>query len=214
MRGFLRDNGLSLALILLFLLSIVGEALTGWHSLNQELAEHGGTAIGLSAYLGSAHLRSATFENWESEFLQMAIYVVLTGLLRQRGSPESKSDAEDEQESPITAASPWPARRGGWLLRIYGHSLSLTLAALFLLSFWLHLAGTTQRANEEALRHHQPPHSMVETLVSTEFWFESFQNWQSEFLSVAMLVILGIWLRERGSPESKPVAAAHNHTGR
>lgn len=154
MRRFLRDNGLSLALFLLFLLSIFGQVLAGWHSLNQELSEHGRTAIGLPACLCSGHFLSATFENWESEFLQMAVYVVLTGLLRQQGSPESKS-AEDEQDGAVVAASPWPVRRGGWVLRIYAHSLSLTLALLFLLSFGLHLAGSTRRANDEALRHHQ-----------------------------------------------------------
>ena len=108
---------------------------------------------------------------------------------------------------------PWPVHRGGLLLKVYSHSLSIALVSLFLLSFWLHLAGSTRRMNEEALYHHQPTMTVSETLLEPEFWYESFQNWQSEFLSIAVLLILGIFLRERGSPELKPVAASHWVTG-
>jgi hypothetical protein len=103
--------------------------------------------------------------------------------------------------------------RGGLLLRLYSHSFSIALLMLFALSFGLHLIGSNRRMNEEALRHHQPPSTVVETLADPEFWYESFQNWQSEFLSMGVLVVLGIYLRERGSPESKPVAAPHAKTG-
>jgi hypothetical protein len=219
MRQFLRDNGLSVALLALFLVSLVGQALAGWRAHAEELRLHELPPIGLLAYLSSGHFISAVFENWESEFLQMAVYVLLTVFLVQKGSSESKKPDGDnpEEEAPERHRgdpdAPWPVHRGGLILRLYSHSLSITLVGLCILSFWLHLAGSTRRMNEEALRHHQPLQTMAETLVDAEFWYESFQNWQSEFLSIAVLIILGVFLRERGSPESKPVAAPHGMTG-
>jgi hypothetical protein len=218
-RHFLRDNGLSVVLFGLFVISLLGQALTGWRAHAEELRIHGLPEIALSEYLASGHFVSAVFENWESEFLQMAAYVVLTVFLFQKGSSESKKPDEDnpEDESPEDRPhdpdAPWPVHRGGFILRLYSHSLSLALIALLLASFWLHLAGSTRRVNEEAVRHRRPVQTMAETLVSAEFWYESFQNWQSEFLSIAVLLVLGIYLRERGSPESKPVAAPHHATG-
>jgi hypothetical protein len=219
MRRFLRDNGLSITLFVLFLVSLVGQALTGWRAHAEELRMHELPAIGLPEYLTSGHFISAVFENWESEFLQMAAYVLLTIFLFQKGAAESKKPDDDnpEDETPEKRRSdptaPWPVHRGGLLLKLYSHSLSIALVALFVLSFWLHLAGSTQRTNEEALQHHQQIKSMVEMLAEPEFWYESFQNWQSEFLSIGVLLVLGIYLRERGSPESKPVAAPHTATG-
>ncbi|MBF9195525.1 DUF6766 family protein [Microvirga terrestris] len=219
MRQFLRDNGLSIALLSLFLISLVGQALAGWRAQAEELRLHELPAIGFTDYLASGHFISAVFENWESEFLQMAAYVVLTIFLFQKGASESKKPDEPnpEDESPSARRSdpdaPWPVHRGGLLLKLYSHSLSIALVTLFLASFWLHLVGSTRRMNEEALMHHQPTQTMVETLGDPGFWYESFQNWQSEFLSIAVLLVLGIYLRERGSPESKPVAAPHTATG-
>jgi hypothetical protein len=219
MRRFLRDNGLSVALFSLFLISLVGQALTGWRAQAEELRLHGLPEIGFLTYLTSGHFISAVFENWESEFLQMAAYVLLTIFLFQKGASESKKPDEDnpEDESPSAKRNnpqaPWPVHRGGLLLKLYSHSLSIALVTLFLASFWLHLAGSTRRINEEALQHHQPPQTITDTLVDPQFWYESFQNWQSEFLSIAVLLVLGIFLRERGSPESKPVAAPHAMTG-
>jgi hypothetical protein len=219
MRRFLRDNGLSVALFALFVISIAGQALTGWRAHAEELEIHRLPAIGFAAYLASGHFLSAVFENWESEFLQMVVYVVLTVFLIQKGSSESKKPDEPnpEEEAPEQRRhetdAPWPVRRGGVILRLYSHSLSIALTALFALSFWLHLAGSNRRMNEEAVRHQQPLESIAETLGDPEFWYESFQNWQSEFLSMAVLIVLGIYLRERGSPESKPVAAPHAMTG-
>jgi hypothetical protein len=203
-RHFLRDNGLSVVLFGLFVISLFGQALTGWRTHAEELRIHGLPEIALSEYLASGHFVSAVFENWESEFLQMAAYVVLTVFLFQKGSSESKKPDEDnpEDESPEDRPhdpdAPWPVHRGGFILRLYSHSLSLALIALLLASFWLHLAGSTRRVNEEAVRHRRPVQTMAETLVSAEFWYESFQNWQSEFLSIAVLLVLGIYLRERG----------------
>jgi hypothetical protein len=219
MRRFLRENGLSLTLLALFLVSFIGQALTGWKANAEELRLHGLPEIGFLAYLTSGHFISATFENWESEFLQMATYVLLTVFLFQKGSPESKKPDEDnpEDEPPHKRRgapdAPGPVHRGGLLLKLYSHSLSLALVTLFLASFWLHLAGSTRRINEEAVQHHRPSQTMIETLADPQFWYESFQNWQSEFLSIAVLLVLGIYLRERGSPESKPVAAPHAMTG-
>jgi len=219
MRQFLRNNGLSIALFSLFLVTIIGQALFGWRAHAEELRLQHWPQIGFGTYLTSGHFISAVFENWESEFLQMAVYVLLTVFLVQKGSSESKKPGEDnpEDEAPHHHRSdpdaPWPVRRGGLILKLYSHSLSLVLVGLFLVSFWLHLAGSTRRMNEEALQHQQPTHTVSDTLIDPQFWYESFQNWQSEFLSMAMLIVLGIYLRERGSPESKPVAAPHSMTG-
>jgi hypothetical protein len=219
MRRFLRDNGLSVALFGLFAVSIVGQAGAGWRAFLGELREHAMPEVGFTDYLASGHFLSAVFENWESEFLQMTVYVLLTVFLIQKGSSESKKPDEDnpEDEPPQKRRgqpdAPWPVHRGGVILRLYSHSLSIALTALFLMSFWFHLAGSTRRMNEEAVRHGQPAQTMMETLVDAEFWYESFQNWQSEFLSMAVLIVLGIFLREHGSPESKPVAAPHAMTG-
>jgi len=206
-------------LFALFLLSLVGQALTGWRAHAEELRLHEMPAVGFLTYLGSGHFISAVFENWESEFLQMAAYVLLTIFLFQKGASESKKPDEEnpEDESPSghrkDPNAPWPVHRGGLLLKLYSHSLSIALVTLFVASFWLHLAGSTRRMNEEALQHHQPTQTMADTLAEPEFWYESFQNWQSEFLSIGVLLVLGIYLRERGSPESKPVAAPHAMTG-
>lgn len=219
MRQFLKDNGLSVALFVLFLVSLVGQAVAGWRTHLEELSLHDRPEIGFLTYLTSGHFISAVFENWESEFLQMVVYVLLTVFLVQKGSSESKKpdEANPEEEKPERRRrdpdAPWPVHRGGLILKLYSHSLSIALVGLFLMSFWLHVAGSARRMNEEAIQHHQPMKTMVETLAEPGFWYESFQNWQSEFLSIAVLIVLGIFLRERGSPESKPVAAPHGSTG-
>lgn len=220
MAAFLRNNSLSLALFGLFAVSLAGQAVAGWMALAEELAHHQRPAIGFLAYLVTGHFQSALFENWESEFLQMAAYVLLTAILIQKGSPESKKpDGSDAEDEPVSARAhdpdaPWPVRRGGLVAQLYGRSLTIALLALLALSFWLHLAASTRRANEDALRHGQPLDTIADTIVSPEFWYESFQNWQSEFLSIGLLVVLSIFLRQRGSPESKPVGAPHVKTGR
>ena len=216
----LRENGLSLTLLALFALSMLGQVLAGWRSYDEERRQHHEPAVTLPAYSVSGGFVSATFENWESEFLQMGAFVVLTVFLHQKGSPESKKLGEPgpEDEDPAAHAddpeAPWPVRKGGIVLWLYAHSLSLTMFLLFALSFGLHAAGSASKASEEAAWHGEGPVGLVENLGNAEFWFESFQNWQSEFLSMAALAVLGVYLRERGSPESKPVAAPHGATGR
>jgi hypothetical protein len=188
---------------------------------DDERRQHGEIPLSMGEYLRSGHFWEATAENWESEFLQMAAYVLFTVILYQKGSSESKDpgriDAVDrdprDPHRKARADAPWPVRRGGWILKLYEHSLSLAFLALFLVSFWIHAAGGARARNAEELLHGGRPLTVREYLGTSQFWFESFQNWQSEFLSLVAMVVLSIWLRQRGSPESKPVDAPHAQTG-
>jgi hypothetical protein len=208
-----RNHGLSMVLAALFLGSMMGQTLTGWRVFNEEQRQHAEPTIGLGGYLQTGHFGEATFENWESEFLQMAFYIVLTARLYQRGSSESKRPGvtEDVDRDPRVSAhkagAPWPVRRGGWMLTVYEHSLSLTFGLMFLVSFTLHGMRGLVEHNAQQLAHGQPADVLATYMTGAQFWFESFQNWQSEFLSLVAMVTLSIILRERGSPESKPVDA-------
>ena len=216
MRRLLRANGLTCVLALLFLTCLSGQWLTGHRTYNQEQGEHGKPAIGLTAYLATPHFAEHMFENWESEFLEMGFFVILTVFLFQKGSAESKSPDETEEvdEDPRghgrDPKAPGPVRRGGWALRLYEQSLSLAFLALFAVAFALHLTASVALENEERASHGAPLVNAAEHVSSANFWFESFQNWQSEFLGVGAIVVLSIFLRERGSPESKPVATPHD----
>ena len=214
--GFLERNGLSLVLLVLLITAFVGQVLTGWRQHNSERVQEQRRELRLGEYLQSPHFISATFENWESEFLQMAMYVLLTVKLYQVGSSESKDPDKSEEvdrEPRAKASAPWPVRQGGWVLAIYKHSLSLAFALLFAISFVLHLYGSYGSYREERIMNGEPVPPMAEYAIGHRFWFESFQNWQSEFLAVLSIVVLSIWLREKGSPESKPVDAPHMQTG-
>lgn len=215
--GFFYRNSLSLCLLGLFLFSITGQVYTGMQEYNSELHEHGKGPLSLTEYLQSGHFVQATFENWESEFLQMGMYVILTIFLRQRGSSESKSlDKEEEvdrEPNPRRKNAPWPVRRGGFPLKIYKNSLSIAFAVLFLVSWTLHFNGSRVIHNKEQELKGLPPKSASEYFSSSKFWFESFQNWQSEFIAVTAIVLLSIFLRQKGSPESKPVDAPYMQTG-
>ncbi|WP_411034006.1 DUF6766 family protein [Shinella sp. BYT-45] len=215
----LRDTSLTIVLTAATLATLAGMVMTGLSVHNEELLQHHRPAVTLMAYMASGHFLSAVFENWESEFLQMSAYVVLTAFLFQRGSAESKDpDAEAEQdEDPAAHAddpdAPLPVRLGGLPRTLYSYSLGIALIVLFLLSFALHLHNSAAAEAVEALSHGQPAPTVWQHAGSAKFWFESFQNWQSEFLSTAVLVVLSIFLRFRHSPESKPVAAPHSKTG-
>jgi len=216
-RRWLWLNALSLTMFAAFVVFLVLQAIFGWRSNNQDLTEHGRAAQSLLAYLSSGEFVEATFENWESEFLQMGSYVLLTAFLLQKGSPESKpldDDADDPADpGQIRPDSPYPVRRGGPVLAVYENSLSLVLLGLFLISFVLHLLGGTATYNEEQALHGQPPVSVLQFLAEPQFWFQSMQNWQSEFLSVGVLLVASIWFRQRGSSQSKKVAEPHHATG-
>lgn len=211
--NFLYKNGLSIVIVSLFLIFLFCQLITGWHVKNSELAEHTIPPLTLYRYFLSPHFMQTTFENWESEFLQMGMYVLLTVILRQKGSAESKSmtEQEDVDKDPVVhKKAPWAVKKGGFVLSVYKHSLSLSLGILFLLSFILHFIGSLNNYNEEQVQKNLPILNWKQYIVDSQFWFESFQNWQSEFLAVASLVILSIWFREKGSPESKPVDRAHD----
>lgn len=217
---WIKDRGLTLALLAAFAVTFVGQILSGLGEYNQERIDHGIAPVTLSAYLASSHMWEATMENWESEFLQMAVFVMLTVVLVQRGSPESRrpyvieeSDADPRRFAHLPDV-PWPVRRGGLWLRVYEYSLGLTFGLLFLLSWSGHaVAGWRAYDADERLVGRAAP-AIADFLGSSRFWFESMQNWQSEFLSIAAMVWLSVYLRHRGSPESKPVHAAHRETGR
>ena len=215
-----RDRSLTLVMLGLFGVFLVGQILTGWQDYNQEQLEHGAHAVGLSSYLLTGHPWEALFENWESEFLQMAAFVTLTAFLYQKGSPESRTPGAVElaDADPRAFADrpdvPWPVKRGGWVLSVYERSLGLALFLLFLLSWVGHAVGGFAEYRSDQLMHGQRVDSIADYITSSRFWFESFQNWQSEFLSVAAMVWLAVYLRQRGSPESKPVHAPYDETGR
>jgi hypothetical protein len=216
MKKLLRNNGLSIVMFLLFAGFWAGQSIAGWMHHNQEQQEHGKPAQPWSAYVTSGEFVEATAENWESEFFQMAAFVILSGILVQRGSAESKDPGRKGEEAAKTrkgAASPRPVHRGGLALAFYSHSLTIALAALFLFSFAVHAVGGRAAFNEESALHGGPTVSFWQFLASSTFWFQSFQNWQSEFLSVGVLVVLSIFLREKGSSQSKRVGASHSETG-
>lgn len=217
--SFLYKNSLSLVVFSVFLLLWIGQGLSGWLVHNEDLMRHKQMPISFLSYLQTPHFREATSENWESEFLQMGFYVVLTVFLRQKGSAESKSLEKEEKvdrdprKDKNKQNAPWPVRQGGWTLKIYEHSLGSAFLLLFLISFFWHAISGHALENEERSFYGQPIISLWEFIFSSSFWFQSFQNWQSEFLAVLSIVLLSIWLREKGSPESKPVSAPHSETG-
>jgi hypothetical protein len=220
MAQWLRDRSLTLVMLGLFAVFAAGQVLAGWTEYNQARVEHGEAEIALRSYFLVGHLWEALFENWESEFLQMSAFVILTVFLYQKGSPESRrpgviepSDV-DPRRFAHEEGAPWPVKKGGWILVLYEHSLGLALLLLFVVSLAGHaLGGWSDYAADQAL-HGEPAPGLWAYLASSRFWFESLQNWQSEFLSVGVMVWLSVYLRQRGSPESKPVHAPHSETGR
>lgn len=216
-RSYLYRNGLSIVFILLFTLTLGAQVLTGWKEHNQERSDEHASTLTLGTYLTTGHCLSATFENFQSEFLQMALYVMLTVGLRQKGSAESKKIDEEEEvdrEPQPRPNAPWPVRKGGWILRLYSHSLSIVFFLLFFISWGFHFYGSLLEHNAEQILKGKPADRALEYMVQPTFWFQTFQNWQSEFLSVASIVILTIFLRQKGSPESKPVDAPDMETGK
>ncbi|MDA6070155.1 hypothetical protein NJT12_11055 [Flavobacterium sp. AC] len=217
MKKFIYQNSLSIVFLLLFIGAFLGQIYFGIEEYNKELIENGGHAITLSNYLTTGHFFEATFENWESEFLQMGLLVWLTIFLRQKGSSESKGfDGEEEvdrEPSPQRKDAPWPVKKGGILLSLYKNSLTISLFLLFIVSFFLHFYGSFKDENTMNVLKGDPQVSLADYLGQSRFWFESFQNWQSEFLSIFAIIVLSIFLRQKGSSQSKPVDAPHSETG-
>lgn len=217
MKRFWHNNSLSIVLFTIFFVTIIGMSIAGWLDTNQEASDHGTVPEPYAEYVVSGDFIEGVFENWESEFLQMWALVVLTIFLRQKGSDESKpvrGKIPQETTSPYSFwnASSWATRLKAFRHGLYAHSLSLALLLIFFLSFALHAYGGTAAYNEEAIRHQQPTVSTLAYMGSSRFWYESLQNWQSEFFAVGSLLLLSIHLRERGSPQSKPVGTSYNHS--
>ena len=221
MRRILRQNGLSIVLLVLMVFFLAGQIVAGMLDYNEDQRVHGEAEVDVISYLATPHFVEATMENWESEFLQMAAFVFLTACLYQKGSAESKKLDEEEpvdrdpRKSRNKKDAPWPVRKGGLTLTIYEYSLSLAFLLLFLFSFILHAVSGAREYSEHLREHGNAVQvSTIEYMGTSRFWFESFQNWQSEFLAVAAMVLLSIFLRQRGSPESKPVDSPHSETGK
>lgn len=215
--SFFYRNSLSIVFLSLFVLTLIAQVWFGWKEYNETLQEENALQVSMGTYLYSGHFIEATFENFQSEFLQMALYVILTVFLRQIGSAESKSLEEKEEVDRMPKPhpdAPGPVKKGGWRLKLYQYSLSIAFLILFFLSWIGHLYGSFREYNKHQLIQHKEPADLPTFLSEPDFWFETFQNWQSEFLSVASIVILTIFLRQKGSPESKPVDAPHLETGK
>ena len=220
-RTFVKDNGLSLGFALLLLLSLVGQAFAGVAEVNDERLADGVQPVSLLGYLTSSNFAVDVMENWQSEYLQFFLYIFATVWLIQLGSSESKepdkvgteSDEEQQIGRRATTDSPEWARVGGWRTSLYSRSLGLLMGALFVLTWAATSVAGWAAFNNQQLRNHEDPVSWAGYLGHADFWSRSFQNWQSEMLAVGSMAIFAVYLRQRGSPESKPVGAAHADTG-
>ena len=217
---YLRDNGLSLFFAVIFLATVAGQSVAGNRAFNQDQLAHGGETLSYGRFLVSSEFGQALLENWQSEWLQFVLFTLGTVWLVQRGSNESKKPGEEGLESDekqriggyAPENAPRWAKTRGWRTRLYSNSLVLVMTALFLGS-WLGQSLTSWRSfNAEQRQHDQPAVSWPTYLDRADFWERSLQNWQSEFLAVGAMASFTIYLRQRGSPESKPVGAPHDET--
>jgi hypothetical protein len=217
----LRDHSLGLVFGLLFLAALVGQAFVGLADFNAQQLTNGLPPVSLGRYVTSASFAVDVVENWQSEYLQFFLFMMVTVWLVQKGSPESKdldkvgreSDEEQHVGAHAREDSPAWAKSTGWRLTLYSNSLGLVMGAIFLLSWLVQSLAGVAAYNEQQLSRLQDPVSWAGYLVEPDFWNRTLQNWQSELLAVASMVILSIYLRQRGSPESKPVGGAHAETG-
>lgn len=216
MKRFWTNNSLTIVLLSIFMVSVIGMSIAGWLTANNEARDHGQATESYGNYLRSGDFIEGVFENWESEFLQMWALVVLTIWLRQKGADDSKpirgkTPQDTSSRYSILGASDWSERKKALGHALYAHSLGLALISIFFLSFALHAVGGSMMYNDDARMHGETSTVTPITYIGTsQFWYESLQNWQSEFFAVAMLLILSIKLRERGSPESKPVGVRYD----
>jgi hypothetical protein len=217
MKKFWDNNSLSIVLATIFVLTISGMSVAGWATANQDLSDHNQPSQSYVEYLGSGDFIEGVFENWESEFLQMFALVVLTIWLRQKGADDSKPlrgkiPQDTTSRYSIIRAATAKQKVRALKHQLYSHSLSIALASIFLLSFVLHAVGGSMAYSEEAKFHGGEAVNALQYMGTSQFWYESLQNWQSEFLAVVTLLLLSIKLRERGSPESKPVGKSYDKT--
>ena len=221
MRRPLRDNSLGIAFGVLFLAALAGQAVAGHKVFNEDQLAHHEHGITFFRYLYSSHFGQAVMENWQSEYLQFTLYILATVWLVQRGSPESKppdqAGLESDQKQKIgphaSSRSPLWARVGGLRTKIYSHSLVLLMGFIFFASWFASAATGWTQYNADQDEHKQPIVSLGGYMKSPDFWEASLQNWQSEFLAIGSMAVFSIYLRQRGSPESKPVGAPHEQTG-
>ena len=217
----LKESSLSLFFGAIFLVALAGQAVAGVAVLNRDQLAAGLEPVTFGQYVTSSAFAVDVSENWQSEFLQFLLFIAATVYFVQRGSPESKKPDEAGRESDedqkvgahAQPDSPAWARAGGWRLSVYSHSLVLVMGAVFLGSWAVQSVTGAVAFSEEQLRDLQDPVTWGEYLLLPDFWSRTFQNWQSEFLAVLSMVVLSIYLRERGSPESKPVGTPHHTTG-
>jgi hypothetical protein len=219
---FLRQNGLSVFFLTIFLLAVGFQSLAGWQDFNNDQLRHGSETVSYGSFILSSEFGQALLENWQSEYLQFTLYILATVWLLQRGSPESKeldkaggeSDEEQKVRGHAHSGSPAWAKIGGLRTWIYSNSLVLAMVTIWLGS-WFGQSVTGRTAyNAERLDHRQDPLSWTDYVGTADFWESTLQNWQSEFLAVGTMAIFAVYLRQRGSPESKPVGAAHEATGK
>jgi hypothetical protein len=221
MRRFLRDNSLSLAFGVIFLGALVGQAFAGWAAFNDDQVGQNLSRVPFGEYVTSSSFAADVAENWQSEYLQFSLYILATVWLVQRGSPESKdldetgweSDEEQKVGRFAPAGSPAWARVGGARTTIFSWSLSLMMLAIFLCSWCVQSVAGWSAYNEQQMQQMQDPLGWTAYLANSDFWSRTLQNWQSEFLAVGSMAVLSIYLRQRGSPESKPVGEPHGTTG-
>jgi hypothetical protein len=221
MKKFLRENSLTLFFLFILALALAGQAVSGLGVYNARQLTSGGAEVSLAHYLASSQFAVDIAENWQSEYLQFFLYIIVTVWLVQRGSPESKTMGEEglesDQEQKVgphaTEKSPRWAATGGLRTVLYSSSLGLTMGTVFLLSWLAQSIAGRAAYNADQLADYQDPVSWTGYVTSPDFWNRSLQNWQSEFLAVASMCALSIYLRQRGSPESKPVGTSHEATG-
>ena len=221
MRGFLRDNGLGLFFGAIFLAALIGQALVGHADFNHIQLRHHDDPISLGRYVLSSDYGSDVLENWQSEYLQFTLYIFATVWLLQRGSPESKeldkagleSDATQKVGEHADRNSPRWARIGGWRTRIYSNSLVIAMTGIWLASWGVQSVTGHIAYNAEQFDHQEAAVSWLQYAGTSDYWNRTLQNWQSEFLAVGSMAVFSIYLRQRGSPESKPVGTRHDATG-